>query len=127
MRFDGGGPGQFEHYVVTTFIPESVRTKWNEWRQSLKSEEKSHLGNNNISDSVEMAGWGVEQAQERNREEASEFEPNFPLHPPLVPFPIWLSHYVEMSQTAPRHEREEKQPGFPNMAFTDSYRGRMVL
>ncbi|UKZ61970.1 uncharacterized protein TrAtP1_003231 [Trichoderma atroviride] len=63
--------GQFEHYVVTKVIPESVRTAWNEWRQSLKSEEKSHLGNSNISDSVEMAGWGVEQAQERNREEAS--------------------------------------------------------
>ncbi|KAM0461125.1 hypothetical protein ACHAPV_004439 [Trichoderma viride] len=63
--------GQFEQYVVTNVIPESVRTTWNEWRQSLKKEEKSHLGNSNISDSVEMAGWGVEQAQERNREEAS--------------------------------------------------------
>ncbi|PNP44086.1 hypothetical protein TGAMA5MH_04371 [Trichoderma gamsii] len=63
--------GQFEHYVVTKVIPESVRTAWNEWRQSFKKEEKSHLGSNNISDRVEMAGWGVEQAQERNREEAS--------------------------------------------------------
>lgn len=50
--------------------------KWNEWRQSLKAEEKSHLGSNGISESVEMAGWGVEQAQERNKEEASEFERN---------------------------------------------------
>lgn len=85
MRMDGGDSGQFEHYVVTKVIPESVRTTWNEWRQSLRKEEKSQLGSNNISDSVEMAGWGVEQAQERNREEASES------NPPLVPFPIWPS------------------------------------
>jgi hypothetical protein len=71
-----GGKGQLEHYVVSgvaKFIPESVRTQWNEWRQSLKGEEKSHLGSNEISDKVEMVGWGVEQAQERNKEEASKF------------------------------------------------------
>ncbi|UKZ91957.1 uncharacterized protein TrAFT101_006925 [Trichoderma asperellum] len=66
--------GQLEHYVVSAVakvIPESVRMKWNEWRHSLKNEEKSHLGSNDISESVEMAGWGVEHAQERNKEEAS--------------------------------------------------------
>lgn len=106
---DGGGLGQFEHFVVSKvskIIPESIREQWNQWRQSLKNEEKSHLGSNGISETVEMAGWGVERAQERNREEASEFERNIP-PPLLVPFPIWLSHYVEMSQTAPRHERGE--------------------
>lgn len=103
----GGDPGQFEHYVVTKVIPESVRTTWNEWRQSFRKEEKSHLGSNHISDSVEMAGWGVEQAQERNREEASEFEPL----PPFGALPdMAISHYMEMSQTAPRHERGERQP-----------------
>lgn len=112
---DGGDPGQFEQYVVTNVIPESVRTTWNEWRQSLKKEGKSHLGNSNISDSVEMAGWGVEQAQERNREEASEFELQFrPLPFGTLPdMALSLSHYVEMSQTAPRHERGERQPVFP--------------
>lgn len=30
------------------------------------------MGNDNISDKVEMAGWGVEEAQERNKEEASK-------------------------------------------------------
>ncbi|KAL7793555.1 hypothetical protein V8C37DRAFT_378220 [Trichoderma ceciliae] len=66
--------GQVEHYVVSAaakFIPESVRTQWNEWRQSLKREEEKHLGSNEISDRVEVVGWGVEQAQERNQEEAS--------------------------------------------------------
>ncbi|KAK4072351.1 hypothetical protein Trihar35433_4415 [Trichoderma harzianum] len=57
--------------IVSKFIPESVRTRWNEWRESLKSEEKQHLGSNDISDKVEMAGWGVEKAQQRNKEEAS--------------------------------------------------------
>lgn len=66
--------------AVSKFIPESVRTRWNEWRESLKSEEKQHLGSNDISDKVEMAGWGVEKAQQRNKEEASEFE-----RPPLSP------------------------------------------
>ncbi|KAL7823245.1 hypothetical protein V8C26DRAFT_385853 [Trichoderma gracile] len=66
--------GQVEHYVVSAvakFIPESVRTRWHEWRQSLKKEEEQRLGNNDISDKVEMVGWGVEKAEERNKEEAS--------------------------------------------------------
>ncbi|KAL6856477.1 hypothetical protein J3F83DRAFT_752677 [Trichoderma novae-zelandiae] len=66
--------GQVEHYVVSAaakFIPESIRTRWHEWRQSLKKEEEHHLGSNEISDKVEMVGWGVEKAQERNKEEAS--------------------------------------------------------
>lgn len=73
----GRQTGQVEHYVVSAvskFIPESVRTRWNEYRQSLKDEEEQHLGDNEISDKVEMVGWGVEKAQERNKEEASEFE-----------------------------------------------------
>ncbi|OAQ61971.1 peptide alpha-N-acetyltransferase [Pochonia chlamydosporia 170] len=66
--------GKIEHYVVSTvkqFIPESVRQKWHEYWRSIKSKEVETLGNDNISDGVEMAGWGVEEAQERNKEEAS--------------------------------------------------------
>ncbi|KID87186.1 peptide alpha-N-acetyltransferase [Metarhizium guizhouense ARSEF 977] len=66
--------GKIEHYVVSTvkrFIPESVRQKWHEYWQSIKSKEVETMGNDNISDKVEMAGWGVEEAQERNKEEAS--------------------------------------------------------
>lgn len=82
--------GQVEHYVVSAvakFIPESVRTQWNEWRQSLKSEEKQHLGSTDISDKVEMVGWGVEQAQERNKEEASELEPRKHKKQQMTPSP----------------------------------------
>jgi len=66
--------GKIEHYVVSTakqFIPESVRQKWHEYWQSIKSKEVETLGSDGISDKVEMAGWGVEEAQERNKEEAS--------------------------------------------------------
>ena len=68
--------GKIEHYVVSTakqFIPESVRQKWHEYYQSMKNKEVETLGNDAISDKVEMAGWGVEEAQERNKEEASEY------------------------------------------------------
>ncbi|KHN96959.1 peptide alpha-N-acetyltransferase [Metarhizium album ARSEF 1941] len=66
--------GKLEHYVVGAvkqFIPESVRQKWHEYWRSIKSKEVETMGNGNISDRVEMAGWGVEEAQERNKEEAS--------------------------------------------------------
>jgi hypothetical protein len=85
---DGAGPnivpGKIEHYVVSTakqFIPESVRQKWHEYWQSIKSKEVETLGSDGISDKVEMAGWGVEEAQERNKEEASEYTHSFcPAH-----------------------------------------------
>lgn len=118
---DGGDPGQFEHYVVTKVIPESVRTTWNEWRQSLKNEEKSHLGNNNISENVEMTGWGVEQAQERNKEEASELNQNPPPPSPSPPLPLWYpSRYGSLTTSkclgqlhVMREGRGEKPPVFP--------------
>lgn len=49
-----------------------MRTKFNELWASLKRKETETLGNDNLSDTVEMAGWGVEKAQERNSEEASK-------------------------------------------------------
>ncbi|TWU70793.1 hypothetical protein ED733_000372 [Metarhizium rileyi] len=66
--------GKIEHYVVSTvkqFVPESLRHKCHEYWRSFKSKEVETMGNDNISDKVEMAGWGVEEAQERNAEEAS--------------------------------------------------------
>ncbi|KAK2612344.1 DUF1279 super [Conoideocrella luteorostrata] len=66
--------GQVEHYVVSSvkqFIPEAVRQKWHEYWHSIKSAEVDALGNDHISDKVEMAGWGVKEAQEHHAEEAS--------------------------------------------------------
>jgi hypothetical protein len=111
--------GQVEHYVVSAvakFIPESVRTRWHEWRQSLKKEEEQRLGNNDISDKVEMVGWGVEKAEERNKEEASESEPppRRPLpSPPLLPLAYTkstlLPQLVSRRWKGRQFERREKK------------------
>ncbi|KAI1416142.1 hypothetical protein F5Y13DRAFT_154653 [Hypoxylon sp. FL1857] len=66
--------GEIEHWVVSgvkKVIPESVRNWWREYRKALKESEKEHLGNEEISEHVEMAGWGVEEAERRNKAEAS--------------------------------------------------------
>ena len=57
--------------TVSTIVPEQVRAKASEWWQSLKSTEEQELGNGDITDAAEMAGWGVQKAQARASEEAS--------------------------------------------------------
>lgn len=57
---------------VKTMIPDTVRDKFHALWSSLKREETKHLGNDDVSEAVEMAGWGVEKASERNQEEASK-------------------------------------------------------
>ncbi|KAM0333085.1 hypothetical protein ACHAQA_001743 [Verticillium albo-atrum] len=66
--------GQLEHWVVSNVqkvIPDSVQTRWHDYRAALKGAEKEKLGTDVVSESVEMAGWGVAEAEERNRAEAS--------------------------------------------------------
>ncbi|RYP73469.1 hypothetical protein DL770_007762 [Monosporascus sp. CRB-9-2] len=70
--------GQIEHFIVSNakkLIPEAVKDRWHEYKKALKSAEKEHLGNDEISERVEMAGWGVEEAEARNKAEASRFYP----------------------------------------------------
>lgn len=65
-----------EHWFVSNvsvYIPESVKNKWAEFRASFKKAEEEHLGDDKISRGVEKAGWGVEEAQQRNNTEASEY------------------------------------------------------
>ncbi|XXH03824.1 hypothetical protein Hte_010230 [Hypoxylon texense] len=52
-------------------IPQSVRDWWHEYRGALKNAEKENIGNDEISEHVEMAGWGVEEAERRHKAEAS--------------------------------------------------------
>ncbi|EGX96284.1 hypothetical protein CCM_00940 [Cordyceps militaris CM01] len=66
--------GKIEHAVVSTvssFIPESIRQKWRGYWQSVKKTETDTLGNGDVSETVEMMGWGVEKAQEHHNETAS--------------------------------------------------------
>lgn len=37
----------------------------------MKSAEKEYTGNQTVTDGVEMAGWGVEEAEAQNRKDAS--------------------------------------------------------
>lgn len=53
-------------------IPESVKQTWHDWRVSMKKAEHEHFGNEEISDAVEMAGWGVEEAEQKNKMDASK-------------------------------------------------------
>ncbi|KAI0386792.1 hypothetical protein F5Y04DRAFT_71788 [Hypomontagnella monticulosa] len=66
--------GEIEHFVVShvsKIIPHSVRDWWREYRAALKNAEKENIGNDEISEHVEMAGWGVEEAEKRHKAEAS--------------------------------------------------------
>ncbi|KAI0110880.1 hypothetical protein GGR51DRAFT_510345 [Nemania sp. FL0031] len=63
--------GDLEHWLVsniTKLIPESVRHRWNEYREALKEAKREQAGN---AEQVEIAGWGVEEAEKRNNTEAS--------------------------------------------------------
>ena len=71
-----GVTGKIEHAVVSTvsnFIPESIRQKWRGYWQSVKKTETDTLGNGDVSETVEMMGWGVEKAQEHHNETASKY------------------------------------------------------
>ncbi|KAK1971741.1 hypothetical protein LY78DRAFT_567343, partial [Colletotrichum sublineola] len=66
--------GQLEHWVVSNLkkiIPDSVQNWWSESRAALSRAETEQLGSDDISEAVEMAGWGVEEAERRNKAEAS--------------------------------------------------------
>ncbi|KAI0521760.1 hypothetical protein F5B22DRAFT_593954 [Xylaria bambusicola] len=63
--------GEIEHWVVSHVsmaIPESIRNRWHEYRLALKEakQEQSQGGAE-----VEVAGWGVAEAEQRNKSEAS--------------------------------------------------------
>ncbi|KAJ6440432.1 peptide alpha-N-acetyltransferase [Purpureocillium lavendulum] len=66
--------GMIEQYVVSavkSWVPDSVRETVHGYWRAIKSVETEKLGDDGISEKVEMAGWGVEEANQRNKEEAS--------------------------------------------------------
>ncbi|KAI1116339.1 hypothetical protein F5Y14DRAFT_78790 [Nemania sp. NC0429] len=63
--------GELEHWLVshvTGLIPESVRARWTDYRAALKEAQLQRSGH---AEQVEVAGWGVEEAEQRNKTEAS--------------------------------------------------------
>lgn len=64
-----------EEYVVSNakkVIPEGVKQWWHDYRSALKQASKENLGEG-VTQEVEMAGWGVAEAEEKNKAEASKF------------------------------------------------------
>jgi len=66
---------------VKRLIPESVKAKWHEYKESVKQAERQMTGNQDVSDHVEMAGWGVEEARERNKKDASKYTHSLVISP----------------------------------------------
>ncbi|KAH6683212.1 hypothetical protein B0J14DRAFT_575384 [Halenospora varia] len=61
--------GEWEHIIVSNIkrlIPESVKQTWHDWRTAMES-----ATGKDVSEKVEMAGWGVEEAEARNKKDAS--------------------------------------------------------
>lgn len=66
-----GFAGNWEDVVVSNVkkvIPDSVQQKWHERRVS---KAKQGASGEHVSDSIEGAGWGVEEADERHKRDAS--------------------------------------------------------
>ncbi|EPE29504.1 hypothetical protein GLAREA_00664 [Glarea lozoyensis ATCC 20868] len=56
---------------VKKVIPDTVKDKWHEFRSYMKKTEKDVTGDDSINETVEMAGWGVEEAEAKNKKDAS--------------------------------------------------------
>ncbi|KFY41738.1 hypothetical protein V494_02815, partial [Pseudogymnoascus sp. VKM F-4513 (FW-928)] len=66
--------GRWEHAVVSRvapLIPAVVKEKWFLFKAWMHSAEEEITGSDDVSDVVDMAGWGVEEAQRENKKEAS--------------------------------------------------------
>jgi N-terminal acetyltransferase 2 len=58
---------------IEKYIPASIKKTWHEWRLSMKKAEHEATGAEEINDHIEMAGWGVEEAEQKHKAGASMF------------------------------------------------------
>lgn len=66
--------GEIEHRVVEkakALIPNSIRERWHEYRKALTGVKGEDLGSDTVSEPVKMTDWGVEEASQRYKAEAS--------------------------------------------------------
>lgn len=78
--------------VLKNAIPDSVQQRWHEWRAAVKGVEKEQLGDNHVSEDIEKVGWGVEEAQERNKTDASKSQKKNPSW--FTQYPRFLVHDI---------------------------------
>lgn len=57
---------------VKKLIPQVIQDRWHEYKKALKEAEIEHLGNDDLSEHMDAATWGVEEAEARNKAEASK-------------------------------------------------------
>lgn len=105
-------PGRWEEVVLTNIqklIPDSVERFWHDWRASMKKAEPDVAGSDVVSEGVEMAGWGVEEATAQNKKDASTCPFPFLTSPPpfsLSTFPsssLRAFSFTTDAHTRPRH------------------------
>ncbi len=80
--------GEWEHIVISYIkqvIPPSIQETWHNWRSSMKKVEGQSEGG-------DAAGWGVEEADARNKKEASTLSPFISLSLPLL-FPFQAIYF----------------------------------
>jgi len=68
--------GQWEDFVVShvkALIPEKVKQTWRDWRKEARRKELEMTGDDDFSEGLEMASWGVEEADAANKRDASKF------------------------------------------------------
>jgi hypothetical protein len=90
--------GEWEHVLVSNlkkFVPQSVQDTFHEWRGAMKKTEHDSTGSEHVSDAVEMAGWGVEEAEKKHKAEASMSRPY------TRPFPFLSHNEAHHTSTTP--------------------------
>ena len=58
---------------LKALIPDKIKTTWREWRKEARRKELEMTGDDDFSDTLEMASWGVEEADAANKKDASMF------------------------------------------------------
>lgn len=90
--------GHWEDVIVSRVkaaIPESVEQTWHDWRDSVKQAKHDVTSKDHIDEAVEMAGWGVQEATENNRKDASKFmKSQFPFILPLEREALMLMQWI---------------------------------
>ena len=79
--------GEWEHIVISYIkqvIPPSIQETWHNWRSSMKKGEEQPEGG-------DAAGWGVEEADARNKKEASMLSLSAPPPTPFKPISFQMT------------------------------------
>lgn len=66
--------GEWEDFVVShakALVPEKVKQSWRDWRKEMRKKELEITGDDDFSETLEMATWGVEEANAANKRDAS--------------------------------------------------------